>query len=180
MKYALLLVFEFRRPHNVVDSPATLISMDVDLSLAWDLCISRFGIPANNITIITDLQHNPNKDYSWERCTKIKRLLYPDIELVTREIAQFVENTIRGINDTIKGDETDDVFIYISGHGGQIPSEDEYDNGLIYTTSDGRFRKYLRNSEVFNLLFGQIEVESDGRMTVPITTRTPYWNHDGQ
>lgn len=173
-RYALLIVFEYNRPHNYIDTPKPLLSMITDLNLAWDLCRKKFLIEQNNITVITDLK---NKKYSWlptNESPNLKLLDYPDIRMICREIAQFIENTIRGIKENIKGEDVkDEVFIYISCHGLQIPSNepDIYDNALHFTNEDGTKSSFLRNDDIFKLLFGHNEIEKDGSMMIPITNR---------
>ncbi len=177
-RYALLLVFEYKRVSNKVDSPKELYSMITDLKLAYDLSINKFNIPKQNISIITDVK---TKDYPWlplkcDNCNpKIKIIDHPDIILITREIAQFVENTIRGIGEINKGeDETNEVFIYISGHGYQISSDtesDKLDNSLHLTNDDGSKSRFLRNSDIFDLLFGKVPIGDNGSMKIPMTYR---------
>ena len=96
-RYSLLIVLEYKKVNNHVDSPKELYSMLTDLKLAYDLCINKFNIPRQNITVITDIKSN---EYPWLplRCDKcnphVKLINHPDIKIICREIAQFVENTL--------------------------------------------------------------------------------------
>jgi len=174
-RYALIIVFEYNQHPENINAPNTLLSMNKDLESAWDLAVNRFHIPRKNITILTDIKCN--RSYPWDpmRCDecnpKIHRIKHPDIKIIIREIAQFIENTIRDVPECLKGDkDVNELFIYISGHGGSIPSLKEgNDNALMFTCKKGITRKYLRDHDIFNLLFGRISVDNDGNMTIPIT-----------
>lgn len=186
IRYGLILVFEYKRVPLCIDVPTTLLSMDTDLTLAYNLCKDRFNIPPANMTVVTDLSVRQGVMNPWDPLTevpannpRIVRLPTPDISRVCREIAQFVENTVRGIRD-IKakgGNCRHEVFIYISGHGAQIPNHGnwdtahEYDNALIFTSENGKMRKYLRDDDIFRVLFGKVDIDDHGMMTIPITTR---------
>jgi hypothetical protein len=185
-RHALLLVFEYKCQSGMA-SPGPLLSMHTDLQLAYQLATEKFQIPRQHITVITDVVPPPASGRPWDplRATgenpKIIQLAYPDIAIIVREIAQFIENTIRGVADTVrKGSEvTNEVFIYISGHGAQIPTIgadellNEEDNALILMTytETGHERRYLRSGDIFRLFFGQIPVTESGAMMVPITRR---------
>lgn len=187
IRHALLLVFEYKRVEAAIDTPNPLLSMDKDLTVAYNLCRDRFKIPPQNISIVTDLRPQRGVMGPWDpldndpmKNPRIVRLYVPDIAKICREIAQFVENTVRGIREitTKSGDVIHEVFIYISGHGAQIPNpcrhadnDEEMDNALIFTSADGKSRSYLRDDIIFQILFGLVDIEHDGTMTVPITTR---------
>lgn len=185
-RYALLLVFEYKRVHNNIDAPKELYSMITDLKLAYDLCINKFNIPNKNITIITDIK---SKDYPWlprkcDNCNpNVKIIDHPDISFITKNIAQFVENTIRGIDETNKGeDNNNEVFIYISGHGYQILNY-EYNkciNTLQLTNEKGNKSYFLKNNEIFELLFGRVEIDNDGSMLIPYMHRDIKINKEGK
>ncbi|CAH6418910.1 Hypothetical protein POVN_LOCUS634 [uncultured virus] len=204
-RHALILVFEYKAVPSAIDVPGPLLSMDTDLSLAFDLAKRRFQIPTGNITVVTDIKPKKGVMNPWdpmvhdvEKNPRIVRLAHPDIGKICREIAQFVENTVRGVREDVtgKGEQTlHEVFIYISGHGAQIPNpcrnhddEPEMDNALIFTTPDGRTRRYLRDDHIFRILFGQMDVTDEGYMSIPITSRhlektsegTPYFRFDDE
>ncbi len=188
IRHALILVFEYRRAPNANDVPNPLLSMDTDLKLAYEMSRNRFQIPAQNITVVTDVKPRLGVMAAWDpldrdpyKNPRIIRLNCPDITKVCREIAQFVENTVRGIREVpvTKGDGTlHEVFIYMSGHGAQIPNPHRHDdnsepqdNALIFTTADGTSRRYLRDDHIFRILFGQVDVDENGIMAIPITNR---------
>lgn len=201
-RYALLLVFEYRKTLAAQDPPTPLPGMEHDLALAFSLCKDRFFIEQGNITIVTDLRERPGVHYPWGhprlgRAAKprIVRLPHPDVQRVIQEIAHFVENTVRDdssrtVEDRVKScdrwwdikssyteESSHEIFIYISGHGAQIPSpcsEDKIgamDNALIFTTANGKGRRYLRDDDIFRLLFGKVSVSSSGKITVPVAQR---------
>lgn len=180
VKYALIMVFEYRKVNRFADTPQTLLAMNVDLNKAYSLSVERFGIPPGNITIVTDIRQDPAIRNAWEPLSpnplkrpKIVRLATPDIKVVCREMSQFVENTVRGIREVVsKGPDTrHEIFTYISCHGALIPSLDGFgkDNALILTTDQGTSRCYLRDDNLFRILFGQLDVDDAGRMSVSIT-----------
>jgi hypothetical protein len=177
-RYSLILVFEYKRVNNNIDAPKELYSMITDLKLAYDLSVNKFNIPKENITVITDVKSN---DYPWlsNKCDKcnpnIKIINHPDISIITRNISQFIENTIRGIDETKKGaDNNNEVFIYISGHGYQIENDiqnNTYINTLQLTNHDGSKSNFLKNDDIFKLLFGRVPIENDGSMLIPYMYR---------
>jgi hypothetical protein len=173
-KYALIIVFEYNKHPQAISAPNSLPAMKKDLKLAWDLAVNRFKIPRKNITVITDIKDNdscPWNPMTCDECNpKIHRLKHPDINIVIREIAQFIENTIRDIPDYTKGDtDNKELFVYISGHGGLVPNGNQgSDNALIFTCKHGINKKYLKDEDIFRLLFGHIPIEQDGSMSVPI------------
>jgi hypothetical protein len=195
VRHALLLIFEYRpdyitaRKGVAIEPPNQLLAMNTDLSVAYKLATEKFGIDRKNITVVTDVVPPKGQSRPWDplRPTgnpRIVQLPYPEITYIIREIAQFIENTIRGIDDIVsKGrDVTNEVFIYVSGHGAQVPSipgetgeMDPMDNALIFMTRRGDKyyeRRYLRANDIFRLFFGHNHVEDDGCMSVPITRRT--------
>ena len=154
MKHALLLVFEYNYVCN------KLIGAKKDLQMALDLC-KHFQI--ENITIITDI-----RDIKIADDIKVKYTQLPDIFFVCREISQFVENTLRGIEDYIfkSTGEVHEVFLYISGHGGEININGKIDQGIILT--DNINKRYLISKDLFNLLFGNLIVDINGYIKIPI------------
>ena len=188
-KYALLVAFEYSSQEGVhnCDKPNNLISIDADLANMWSLCIDNFKIPRNNITIITDLKVNPKKANPWDIMDihrdgnpSVTRMDFPCINNLVAEMIQFVENSIRDIHP-IKGDECikREAFIYFSGHGAYIPhpTRKKFTNGLIFLDHECGKRVYLSDSEIFKILFGQLEVcddedsEKGGYMSIPVVRR---------
>jgi hypothetical protein len=208
VKHALLIVFEYGDEYITLskgkshEQPSKLLAMNKDLTLAYKMANEKFGIERKNITVITDVTPNRGESRPWDPLTpsddnpKIIQLPYPEITQIIREIAQFIENTIRGIADLVnKGDEvTNEVFIYVSGHGALVPSipeddeeySDDTDNALIFMTkrkgkNNTRYfqRRYLRANDIFKLFFGHNFVTNDGFMSVPITRRSLVKDKDG-
>lgn len=195
-RHALLLVFEYRldgiraKGGVPIEPPGPLLAMNTDLTVAYHLATQHFGIDRKNITVVTDVVPPYGQARPWDPLVssgenpRIVQLPYPEITGIVREIAQFIENTIRGIDDTVsKGHViTNEVFIYVSCHGAQIPtipSEvgelDPMDNALIFITKrEGKYyeRRYLRANDIFKLFFGHNIVSEEGIMTVPITRRS--------
>lgn len=196
VRHALILVFDYKledivrqRGVTILDPPTALPAMDVDLTTAYTLALNRFRIERKNITVVTDVKPRLGQYRPWDPMLasgdnpRVVHLECPDICVIVREIAQFVENTVRGIDDIVsKGlGITNEVFIYVSCHGAQVPSispEDEsdtMDNALIFMTKrpDNVYEKrYLRSNDIFNLFFGHNFVTPEGIMHVPITRRT--------
>lgn len=161
MKYALLIIFQYIKNPYSDRSLSILPGAIHDLNLAIQLC-NKFQIYPQNITIVTDMisLHKKYSDYNF-RC-----LRYPDDELVCREIAQFIENTVRGIEDNIfkSGSEDQEVFFYVSGHGGQIEIDGDINQGILLTHGNGMYKRYLLSTDLFNLLFGNNIITSDGEI----------------
>lgn len=193
-RHALIVVFDYKlshiTPNDIIMDPAgQLLSMHIDLYKAYQLAIKTFGISRRDITIVTDIQPD-NHRRPWEPLKRgsdnprIVQLTYPEITYVAREVAQFIENTVRGIGDIVsKGfTVTNEVFVYFSCHGGQLPLEinhegehDFMDTALILMTKrDKKYyeRRYLRATDIFRLLFGHISISEEGEMIVPISRRT--------
>ena len=187
-KYALLVGFEYSKyiPHPC-DKPSQLISIDLDLLNMWTLCVDTFKIPRRNITIITDIQVDPRNIKPWDVMGTNKdgnpyviRMEYPRIDLLVAELIQFVENSVRDILP-IKGDEVikREVFVYFSGHGAYVPHpvRKKESNGFIVLDAECQKRVYIHDREIFQILFGQLEVKDDkdeskgGYMSVPVVYR---------
>jgi hypothetical protein len=206
-RHALLIVFDYNinailsNGGITVEPLNSLLAMNTDLRIAYNISTELFNIPRSNITIITDVIPPFGNQRPWDPLRssgdnpRVVQLPYPDITCVIREIAQFIENTIRNIKDTISKGGPDiskeEVFIYISCHGARIPVScgenniiDSYDNGLILMAKrEGNHyeRRYLRSGDIFSLFFGHNEVTPEGIMSVPITRRklisspSPYY-----
>lgn len=196
VRQALIIVFEYRTDYiNAkkgvsIEPPHSLLAMNTDLTVAYDLATKNFGIERKNITVVTDVVPPKGQNRPWDPLSsdgnnpRIVQLPYPEITYVIREIAQFIENTIRGIADIVsKGANiTNEVFIYVSCHGAQIPAIpgeanelDPMDNALIFMARRNKKyyeRRYLRANDIFRLFFGHNYVDPQGYMSVPITRRT--------
>jgi hypothetical protein len=191
-RHGLILVFEYNNEYITslngisLDTPHQLLAMDKDLEISYNLAIDQFEIPRENITIVTDVIPKVGSKRPWGdlisggKNPRIVQLPYPEITYIIREIAQFIENTIRGIDDVVlKGKhKNNEVFIYISCHGAQVPLDGKKDNALIFTTKlPGNIfqRRYLKANDIFKLFFGHNVVNDDGYMLVPITKRTKIY-----
>ena len=196
-RYALIIVCEYAKRSDSIDLPGPLLSMDKDLEMSYKLATERFKIPRENVTVVTDLPPVMGRMDPWGPFSvdpyqnpRIVRMRCPDISIVIREIAQYVENWCRGQRDTIgKGASTitQESFIYLSGHGALLlnpargyDNAEEMDNALVFTTQDGRSRRYLRDDHIFRLLFGQEEVDERGWMSLPVVARSIKTNRAGK
>ena len=173
-KYALLMVFDYQKI-DIPSPPKPLLSMDIDLFRAYELANTRFGIPKDNITIITDVKTQKVKP--WEPLIEnqpnpeIVKLEYPNISDVIKELVIFIENTVRGIEEiSLKGsDQKSEVFLYFSCHGVRLNMLDsEIDSALMLLSQNER--RYLRSDTIFNLFFGNQQTV-DGILSVPITSQ---------
>ena len=158
MKYALLIIFEYNYICN------KLFGAKKDLLMALELC-KHFEI--EDITIITDIKFNYED-------VKIKYTQLPDINFVCREISQFVENTIRGIDDYKSNGNLQEVFLYISCHGSEIDINGKIEQGIILTCNTNK--RYLISRDLFNLLFGNLSVDINGYIKIPIWKKVMYNN----
>lgn len=189
-RHALLLVFEYPHVHGSLDPPVQLLSMEKDLANVYKLCRDRLTIPESNITVVTDLRIRRGQFNPWDPLSdspslnpSIIRLRHPDATRVCREVAQFVENTVRGIMESdykSKGEQVNEVFLYISGHGALVPDVNgKISNALLFTSKDGKRREYLHNEHIFKLLFGHLPVDKSGVMDIPVTYREKEIDSDG-
>ena len=172
MKYALLLIFQYKRNYYSENPLNTLPGALSDFDYALLMC-KDFGIEPKNITIVTDLP----KKYDYYKYYNYRYINYPDCKLVCREISQFIENTLRGIEDFIfksggSVTEEDEVFFYISGHGGQIEIEGNKKQGIILTGCNGNGKRYLLSNDLFNILFGKNYISPNGQMIIPVWEKT--------
>lgn len=169
MKYALLIVFHYyKNPYSLYSSSSLNGSLK-DLQLTLDLC---HKLNIEHITIISDIndicvmcnEFNKNIKYN------VKYNCYPDDIFVCREIAQFIENTIRGIEDNVfkSGNEENEIFFYISCHGGEIIINNQICQGIILTANQGMYKRYLLSCDLFNLFFGNLHVNDEGYIQIPI------------
>lgn len=172
MKTALLICFTYRRNIHGESKISTLSGTHNDIRMMSIFCKER-GIPPENITIITDVSEVCSET---EGCN-IRFLMYPTPQFFCRELAQFVENTSRGIEDEChKGDgNMPEILIYISGHGSQINitvPEERQEQAMVLLENEGNSLRYLTTKDIFNILFGRIHIEHDGLMRVPIYSKT--------
>jgi len=164
VKYALILAFSYPRVEE--NTLLTFLSCaHHDIKMTHGLC-SSLEIDDKNITILTDINDTPN---SISECN-VKRNPYPSDIFVCREICQFLENTIRGIEEQTYKDGNDypEVFLYISGHGSHIKINDKIEQSIILYNESGTHLKYLLSKDIFNILFGNLHIESDGTMEIPV------------
>ena len=156
MKYALLIVFEYGHIYN------KLIGAKKDLLMMINLCKS---LNINDITVITDIRDLNFADI------KLKYTRTPEVSFVCREISQFIENTIRGIEEISYKSVTEiqEILFYISCHGSEINANDKIKQGILLT--EGINKRYLISNDLFNLLFGNFLVDSNGNMEIPIWKR---------
>jgi len=167
MKYALLLVFQYNKIKN--KKVSFLHGAYHDLRMALIIC-SRFMI--DHITVVTDIPNlNLREDIT------LKFFPCPDDHLVCREISQFIENTIRGIEDSVtkSASTTSEIFFYISAHGGDV-STSENEQGIVLTSNNGLNKKYLASRDLFNLIFGNTPISPEGIINIPVYEK--YINHN--
>jgi hypothetical protein len=169
MKYALILAFSYPKILGSNYDISTLKSVIYDIKMMYEICLN-LEIEEHNITIITDILILPEKI---NNCN-IKNNPIPSDIFVCRELSQFVENTIRGIEDNLyKGGEDDfpEVLVYISGHGSEIKIDDIDNQSIILTNYDGTSLKYLLSKDIFNIIFGNLYIDNFGKMSVPIYSK---------
>ena len=170
-KYALILSFTYPRVANANYELQSLPSALVDIGMIHKLCL-KMDIPQSNITIITDLP--PMKKIPSDiRLCNLHMNPYPSDIFICREICQFIENTIRGIEDNSykNGDTNPEVLFYISGHGDKIKINDVEHQGIILTDDEGINLKYLLSKDIFNIIFGNFEIDCLGKVEIPIYSK---------
>jgi hypothetical protein len=170
MKTAIILSFTYSRNLYGESKISGLNGAKSDIKLALDFCIKK-EIPYENITIITDVE--PCKEA--KKC-KLKFTTFPTPEFVCRELAQFVENTSKGIEDNTDKSNIDlhEIFIYFSGHGSKIPimiPEKREEQAIVLLDSTGGNTKFLTTRDIFDILFGRIEISNSGELQIPIYTK---------
>jgi len=142
-----------------------------DLKMMTIFCKNK-GVESKNITIITDI---PEICKECHDCN-IKYNVFPSSLFVCRELSQFVENTIRDIEDIHYKNDIDipEVLIYISGHGAKInitTPEKRDEQALILLDNDGTVLKYLTTKDIFNIIFGRNNISPSGEMQIPIYSK---------
>lgn len=166
-KYALILAFTYPRIPNANYDLQSLPSALVDIGMIYKLCI-KMGIEPCNITIITDLPPMKKIPSDIRECN-LHTNPYPSDVFVCREICQFIENTIRGIEDSSykSGDSNPEVLFYVSGHGDKIKINDVEHQGIVLTDDEGINLKYLLSKDIFNIIFGNFDIDLLGNVEIP-------------
>lgn len=170
MKYALIMCFCYPRSIYGESKISPLFGALSDIRMITLFCKTK-GILPEHITIITDI----NEVCGDASDCNVKYLSYPSGDRVCRELSQFVENTIRGIEDDYHKSETNipEILLYMSGHGTKINitiPEKRNDQAFVLLDDDGSI-KYLTTKDIFNILFGRIFVSSSGIMRIPIYSK---------
>lgn len=166
VKYALIIAFTYNRNPAANYELSKLTCTSHDLIMIYKIC-KKFDIDDSNITIITDLSVLPSsKLYD----TNIKITPYADDIFVCREISQFIENTIRGIEENLVKNENEpsEILLYISGHGSEINIDGKNEQSIILTSDNGSELRFLLSKDLFNIIFGNLSITEDGVMSVPI------------
>jgi len=152
VKYALILAFSYPR----IDENSLLQFLSCtnhDIKMIHNLC-SSLDILDKNITLVTDISKLPSDVVN----CNIKRNPFPSDIFVCREICQFLENTIRGIEELTYKDDSDfpEVLVYISGHGSHLNIDENNEQCIVLYSEDGSHLKYLLSKDIFNIIFGKI------------------------
>lgn len=164
VKYALILAFSYPKTDDSINIQP-LCSVPHDIKMIYDLCKS-LSIQDSNITIVTDVSRLPDRIYN----CNIRSNPFPSDIFVCREICQFLENTIRGIEETTFKCDNDfpEVLLYISGHGSNLIVDDELQQGIVLYNESGDCLKYLLSKDIFNIMFGNLDINIDGYMNIPL------------
>jgi hypothetical protein len=160
MHYALLLVFQYARNSLFPPVVEHLPGAVYDLHIAVKMALSK-QIQPTEITIITDLPLKCCESFS---SCNVQRFPYPYDVFVCSEILHFIENTVKSFQDSLQ----DRIFIYISGHGGNIILHDIEDQCIILTNFNGTTKRYLKSNAIFDLLFGKNCISNEGKTEVKI------------
>ena len=168
MKHALLLAFTYHKNIYGVSKITRLTGTCNDLKMMVIFCIQK-GVPVQNITILTDLSELPKE---CENCN-VKYNNYPESVFICRELAQFVENTVRGIEDSAEKSDSElpQILVYISGHGAMLKVETpeiREEQGLVILDNGGTEICYFTTKDIFNVIFGRIPMTSSGNISIPI------------
>ncbi len=164
VKYALILAFSY--PKTDENSLLQFLSCaNHDIKMIYNLC-SSLDILDRNITLVTDISRLSNDVVN----CNIKRNPYPSDIFVCREICQFLENTIRGIEELTYKDDTDfpEVLLYISGHGSNLNIDNNYEQCIVLYNENGSQLKYLLSKDIFNIIFGNLPIDVNGEMEIPL------------
>lgn len=170
-KYALILAFYYPRIMGASYEIQSLSSQLNDISMICKLCKSM-GIQKENITIIADISPMKKIPSCIQECV-LKTYPYPSDIFVCREICQFIENTTRGIEDSLYKNNHDknEILLYISAHGENIQIDGTEKQGITLTSDDGLNLKYLLSKDIFRMIFGNFNVSSCGKMEIPIYSK---------
>lgn len=169
MKYAILIILSYPPGEYGISKIPPLQGAIKDLLFMTRFCLEREILP-HNITIVTDLVNIPSLCNN----TNIKVNPYCSSTFVCREFCQFIENTIRGIDNSYRRRdevETPEVLIYFSCHGAKIPiaiPEVRDEQGIVLMNEDGTSLRYLTTKDIFNVLFGRNNISPNGIMKIPI------------
>lgn len=173
-KYALILAFSYNRVLGAKYDIQYLNSAINDVDLMVSICESK-GINPENITVVMDLAPGKSLNSRISRCN-VRTNPYPSDVFVCREISQFIENTVRGIDDaSYKNlDEGPEVLLYFSCHGKRLGPKDQ---GIVLTSEDGRSLKYLLAKDIFKMIFGDITISEDAHCDIPIYSELQLKRH---
>lgn len=174
-KYALILSLSYNRVLGANYDIQYLHSAINDVDLMVSLCESR-GITSDNITIVMDLAPGKMLNSKISKCN-VRTNPYPSDVFVCREISQFIENTVRGIDDaSYKNlDESGpEILLYFSCHGKRLGSESQ---GIVLTSEDGRTLKYLLAKDIFKIIFGDLSISEDAKCEIPIYSELQIKRH---
>lgn len=176
-KYALILAFSYNRVLGADYDVIYLSSSINDALLISEICKSK-GIEQQNITIIMDAMPGKKLPTELSLCN-LRTNPYPSDTFVCREISQFIENTVRGIEDSsYKNDPSNvEVLFYISCHGKKILNRGHVSQGIVLTTEDGRSLRYLLSKDIFNIIFGNFPIDETGKCTIPVYSEFKVSRH---
>lgn len=177
-KYALILSFSYNRVLGADYDISYLSSSINDVIHIYEICKSK-NIDQDKITIIMDLMPGKKIPSEIESCN-LKTNPHPSDIFVCREIIQFIENTIRGIQDNSYKDDLSniEILLYISCHGKKISVDGKNSQGIILTTDNGKSLRYLLAKDIFNIIFGNFEINESGRCTIPIYSEIKIPKHN--
>lgn len=175
VKYALILAFSYNRVLGSNYDIQYLSSSINDVNLIVSICESR-GIEPQNITIVMDLSPGKTLNSNITKCN-LRTNPYASHIFVCREISQFIENTVRGIEDSSYkslGEENVEILLYFSCHGKRLGDKDQ---GIVLTNEDGKSLRYLLAKDIFKLIFGNFMITEEGRCEVPVYSEIQVKRH---
>lgn len=173
-KYALILAFSYNRVLGAKYDIQYLHSAINDVDIMVALAESR-GIQSDNITIVMDLLPGKSLNSRISKCN-VRTNPYPSDIFVCREISQFIENTVRGIDDASYKNEGEgpEILLYFSCHGKRLGSDRQ---GIILTNEDGKSLKYLLAKDIFRMIFGDLPITEDAHCDIPIYSEYQLKKH---
>jgi len=174
-RYGILLVFSYHGTLSKSGTPAPLLGMENDIIKSYHMSTKSYGIPRNNITIITDIR-SKNSSFPWEKYKegpKVIKLPYPSINSITEAIIQTMNNIQK---EEVKNNSKAELFVYYSGHGMLHPLPiKNYTNdnisSLILVDSTGKERRYLTRRELTNLFYSLYQPDQLGMLAIPVLER---------